>query len=152
MFPIEIYAPVQVSFDSSVDEIAATIQSAGPIAILTVTKLPCDAPFECIGKVFDTLKGSTDIGQILNAAYTRNLVYKDSFAAGNGGPNVDMKRVLDLSPERMAIIAVGADEKLTDLLAKDGIADQFGTTLSFWGDMHVCFGPEDASGSVKGFR
>ena len=111
---------------------AATIQSAGPVGILTVTNLPCDAPFECIGKVFDTLKESTDIGQILNAAYTRNLVYKDSFAASNGGLNVDMKRVLDLSPERMAVIAAGADEKLTDLLAEDGIAHQFGVTLSFW--------------------
>ena len=32
----------------------------------------------------------------------------------------------------MAIIAAGADKKLTDLLVQDGIEDQFGRILSFW--------------------
>ena len=128
---ILVFVPIGVSFDSSVEDISAIIESTGPVGIFTVKDLPCDAPFDCIGKVFDTLQQSIGIGKILNAAYTRNLVYKDSFAAGNGGTDVDMKRVLDLSPERMAIIAAGADKKLTDLLVQDGIEDQFGRILSF---------------------
>lgn len=126
------FVPEMVSFNSSIDEISSTIQSTGSTGILTVKDLPCDAPLESIGKIFDVLRNSAGIGEMLNAAYTRNLVYKDSFASGSGRPTVDMKRVLDLSPERMAVIAAGADEKLTDLLAHDGIAAPFDTTLSFW--------------------
>merc|ERR1719431_1602499 len=33
-----------------------------------------------------------------NAAYTKNLVYKDSTLPGKGGPNVDEKRVLEPMP------------------------------------------------------
>lgn len=137
-FPLiseDVFVPIEVSFiNSSVEDISDVIESIGQIGILTVKDLPCDAPFDCIGKVFDSLhqSGHAGIDQRLNTAYTRNFDYKDAFADGDGRADVDMKRVLDLIPEKMAIIATGADKELTDLLTKDGIVDQFGTTFSFW--------------------
>ena len=131
MFITEVFVPIGVSFDSSVEEMSTIIESIGHVGILTVKELPCDVPFDCIGKVFDaTLHQS--VGGGLNPAYTRNLIYKDAFAAGSGAASVDMKRIIDLNPERMDIIAAGEDKQLTDLLVQDGIADEFETVISFW--------------------
>ena len=52
----------------------------------------------------------------LNAAYTKNLVFKDSFGVGQGGAGVDQKRVLDLSPQRLALIQAYDDKILTGKL------------------------------------
>jgi isopenicillin N synthase-like dioxygenase len=69
---------------------------------------------------------SKDIGNRLNAAYTNNLVYKDSFGTGNGGNTVDMKRVLDLSPERIDAI------KTADPTIGQEIGEELDTALDFW--------------------
>ena len=94
----------QISFNAPIEDISNIIQECGQEAgAMTVTDLPC-APFADIQSVFSKLTDNPDLGQRLNAAYTNNLVYKDSFAMGNGTPDTDMKRVLDLSPERIAQI------------------------------------------------
>ena len=54
-----------------------------------------------------------------------SFVLTDSFKAGNGGPGVDMKRVLDASPERLAMI-MSKDEHVVD--GAPGVA----LTSGFW--------------------
>eukprot|EP00961_Rhodomonas_salina_P070818 951095-Rhodomonas_salina.2 len=77
-------------------------------------------------QLFDKIYETPEIGTRVNKAYTKNLVYKDSFRCGNGGDTVDMKRVLDLSPDRM--------EKITE--AEPSIHEELGSpllsSLDFW--------------------
>jgi isopenicillin N synthase-like dioxygenase len=65
------------------------------------------------------LQNSPNITDRLNRAFPKTLLYKDSYATGHGGPRVDRKRSLDLSPERLQVIAQ-ADPDLveTQALAK----------------------------------
>ena len=72
----------------------------------------------------------------LNRAYTKNLVHKDSFANGNGGPNVDMKRVLDLSPEQIEEMKKN-DPDLA--LFHEGTLK---TTLDYWADLKAGIAPK----------
>lgn len=87
-----------VSIDAPVAELAEKINDSS--GILLVKDLP-KAPFSSIRGL---LNHSANCADRLNEAYPKNLVYKDSFASGHGGPTVDRKRVLDLSPERLAAI------------------------------------------------
>jgi hypothetical protein len=70
--------------------------SGGPIP--NSNHLP-NVSFDEIASTFNHLASRTDLTERLNKAYQKNLVYKDAFANKNGGPLVDMKHVLDLSPE-----------------------------------------------------
>lgn len=85
-----------VSFSCDTKKLADAF-SCADAGVLYVTDLP-HVPLEDIRALFDGLHSSGH-GEALNAAYTKNKVYKDSFAEGQGGPDVDAKRVLDLSPE-----------------------------------------------------
>ena len=82
--------------------IAKSISDASD-GILWLDGVP-EAPFDKIAEVLQSLVQDRSVGKRLNDAYSKNLVFKDSFANGNGGPTIDRKRVLDLSPERLAII------------------------------------------------
>ena len=88
---ISIYADIQ--------ELAECIERCN--GLLLLEDLPT-APFE---PVLNLLQHANRFKERLNEAYPKNLVFKDSYAAGNGGPAVDRKRVLDLSPERLAEMA-----------------------------------------------
>lgn len=91
-FPsISIHAPVQ--------ELAECIERCN--GLLLLKDLP-EAPFD---PILELLQHSSMVQERLNKAYPKNLVFKDSYAAGNGGLTVDRKRVLDLSQERLVAIA-----------------------------------------------
>lgn len=79
-----------------------------------------------------------DITERLNKAYTKNLVYKDAFADGKGGPTVDMKRVLDLSPERLEEIHRNDPE----LSIHEGA---LGKTLTYWENLRTDICPKIVS-------
>ena len=55
------------------------------------------------------------------------MVYKDAFANHKGGPNVDMKRVLDLSPERLELMTRN-DPALKEIHEQGAL----GETLAYW--------------------
>ena len=114
----------QISLAAPVSELAAGIESARD-GVLLLTDVPA-APLPYMRQIFDELKESQHIGNRLNKAYTKNLVYKDSHAAGEGGVEVDMKRVLDLSPERLAQI------KATEPTLAEMPSDELHLTLAFW--------------------
>jgi hypothetical protein len=82
---------------------------------LRITNLS-PAPLTDIGKLLDFMAANKEYGTRANAAYTNNLVYKDSFQAGRGASDVDQKRVLDLSPERLNAIKRN-DPALYELVA-----------------------------------
>lgn len=114
----------QISFAAPVAELAAGIEGARD-GVLLLTSVPA-APLPHIRQIFDELKESQHIGNRLNKAYTKNLVYKDSHAAGEGGVEIDMKRVLDLSPERLSRI------KATEPALAEMPSDELHLTLAFW--------------------
>ena len=108
-------------------DLATAIEGAQD-GVLLLTDLPA-APLAEVRSVFDSFSTAEgqDVAQRLNRAYPKNLVYKDSYASGNGGPNVDMKRVLDLSPERIECIE-RVDPNVVSL-ARTG---PLGKTMMFW--------------------
>lgn len=87
-----------ISIHAPVPELAECME--GCHGVLLLQDLP-EAPFE---PILELLQHSTSVTNRLNQAYNpNNLIYKDSYAttAGSG----DRKRSLDLSPERLEIIA-----------------------------------------------
>ncbi len=121
------FVPHSISLRASVAELGEAIASHSSRngGVLMVTDLP-PLPLSALQALFTLLHQKPELGQRLNAAYANNLVYKDSFCAGNGGPAVDMKRVLDLSPERLAQIL----EQIPSLA--DELGEPLQTMLSFW--------------------
>lgn len=109
-----------VSVIAPAAELAQSVEKASH-GILLLTDLP-EAPFQTIR---DLLKQSASYADRLNKAYPKNLVYKDSYASGKGGPTVDRKRVLDLSPERLAEIQAVEPE----LVQREGALAK---ALGFW--------------------
>lgn len=99
-----------------------------------LTDLP-SAPFGEIQSAFEHLSSRNDLTDRLNNAYKKNLVFKDSFANGNGGPQVDMKSVLDLSPERLDEIA----HNDPDLALHQG---SLGETLAYWELLRTTVAPK----------
>jgi hypothetical protein len=120
---MKIYAPAKVSATSSCEDIAKSINNG--TGVLLLTDLP-KAPFAEIQAALDGLHARSDLVTRLNNAYQPNLVYKDSFASGNGGNSVDMKRVLDLSPERLSEIS--RNDPDLDLLKAGSLKD----SLDYW--------------------
>ena len=104
--------------------------------VLLMTDLP-KAPIPDIQATFDGLAKRPDLCARLNNAYPKNLVHKDSFAVGKGGPKVDMKRVLDLSPERLESI-LASDPDLAFLL-QDG---SFAKCLEYWENLSSTIAPK----------
>lgn len=119
-----------IDLHSDVGDIAAVISTAR-LGALWVKNLP-QVPFEKIGKILSHLASNDgrQLGNRLNKAYTNNLVFKDAWALGKGGPSVDRKRVLDLSPERLAVIAE-TDLEVLDIAEKNTELLQ---VLDFWQD------------------
>lgn len=112
------------SLNEPTSAIASKIEAAEH-GLLHVRDLE-EAPLETMQLMFDELRTNDELGDRLNRAYTNNLVYKDSYAQGKGGPNVDCKRVLDLSPERLEAIETSDPELLQ--LDDSGL----NKALSFW--------------------
>lgn len=126
-----------VSIHDDAAAIAQAIHQANA-GILFVTDL--DQPdFPRVQTMFDHLASPEGrvITDGLNQAYTKNLVYKDSFASGNGGPCVDMKRVLDLSAERLKIIEQANPDLMKLCDSKD-----MQETLNFWEDLRQTQAPK----------
>jgi hypothetical protein len=120
---MKICNPTRISASASPEALASAIE--GSNGVLLITDLP-KAPFAEIRSAFDGLASRQDLISRLNEAYKSNLVYKDSFADGKGGPTVDAKRVLDLSPERLEEITKNDPE--LDLLKVGSLKD----TLDYW--------------------
>lgn len=96
-------------------DLVAAIRTCG--GVLRVRDLAAGTPpWADVGTLFDDLAADPAAAARANAAYTKNLVYKDAAAAGRGGPAVDTKRVLDLSPARLDAVAA-ADPGLVAALA-----------------------------------
>lgn len=86
-------------FDSS-DNLSRVIRDCQH-GVMYLTDLP-RASFSEVGEIFDTFSSDASLGERANAAYTNNLVYKDAHSTNLAQPNtVDMKRVLDLSVDRL---------------------------------------------------
>jgi len=111
---------------------------AGGAGILLVSDLP-PPDFDQLQAMFHHLAHTEEgqaLAQDLNRAYTKNLVYKDSFASGNGGPQVDLKRVLDLSPERLQVIYQAHPE------IANGKAQDLQETLEYWNELSTKYAPK----------
>mmetsp|Transcript_7420 Transcript_7420/g.13391 ORF Transcript_7420/g.13391 Transcript_7420/m.13391 type:complete len:336 (-) Transcript_7420:780-1787(-) len=130
---INVFTPRRVSVNLSTAEITKAIETSE--GILLLSDLP-KAPISEIRDALDGLAKRPDITARLNNAYTKNLVYKDSFAAGRGGPTVDMKRVLDLSPERIEEIHKN-DPELSNL--QEG---SLGETILYWESLRTNVAPK----------
>jgi phosphoenolpyruvate synthase/pyruvate phosphate dikinase len=125
-----MFTPRSISAKLSAAEIAQAIDTPEGKGILLLTDLP-KAPISEIQTAFDGLAKRPDLTSRLNKAYAKNMVYKDSFSTGNGGPKVDMKRVLDLSPERLEEIKRN-DPELS--LLQEGA---LGATLNYWDSLRT---------------
>eukprot|EP00956_Cyclotella_meneghiniana_P045862 scaffold388056_cov73-Cyclotella_meneghiniana.AAC.1 len=130
---MKIYTPSKVSVNASPEDMAAAINSGNGILILS--DLP-KAPFTEFQSTLRGLSTRPDLVSRLNNAYKSNLVYKDSFANNNGGACVDMKRVLDLSPERLDEIS--RNEPNFDLLKTGSLKN----TLDYWMSLTKDFAPK----------
>lgn len=123
-----------VSAGRSPREIAQAIETSH--GLLTLTGLPM-VPFEEIKKTFDHLSTQPNLTDRLNEAYPKNLVYKDAYSNGKGGPSIDQKRVLDLSPERLEIMKSN-DPGLA--LEEARLED----TLAYWEQLRSTMAPKIA--------
>lgn len=133
-----IFEPRIISANLSASDLAKAIGGNGLEAnegVLLLTDLP-KAPISEIQTAFDGLATRPDLSARLNMAYSKNLVYKDSFAIGKGGPNVDMKRVLDLSPERLE--AIRANDPDLAVLEQGSLA----ASLAYWEHLRTEFAPK----------
>uniref|UniRef100_A0A7S2XZJ5 Isopenicillin N synthase-like Fe(2+) 2OG dioxygenase domain-containing protein n=1 Tax=Fibrocapsa japonica TaxID=94617 RepID=A0A7S2XZJ5_9STRA len=130
-----MFYPRRISASLSAAELAQAINDPQGKGVLLLTDLP-KAPIPEIQSALDGLSRSPDITARLNNAYKKNLVYKDSFAAGKGGPKVDMKRVLDLSPERLEQIKKN-DPNLA-VIQEGSLAE----TLSYWENVRTSIAPK----------
>jgi len=130
---MKLYYPASISFDSSSEDLSAAINDSKGIILLT--NLP-KAPFSEIQTAFDGLHARPDLVTRLNNAYMSNLVYKDSFSMGNGGASVDMKRVLDLSPERLGEIT--RNDPNLDLLKEGSLKE----TIEYWEHLKMNVAPK----------
>ena len=73
----------KISLQSSDVELTEAIRSATD-GILIVDDFTAGAPFTEMSKVFQTIHDTPELGARLNMGYTKNLVYKDSYAEGKG--------------------------------------------------------------------
>lgn len=125
----QTFRPTTISAKLSAFELTKAIDAPeAKSGVLLLTDLP-KAPIGEIQSAFDSLSKQPDVIARLNKAYEKNLVYKDSFAIGKGGPKVDMKRVLDLSPERLESIRKN-DPNLVFL--QDGSRHPLAASLDYW--------------------
>lgn len=98
-------------------ELVSAIRTCG--GVLRVRDLAAGTPpWADVGALFDALAADPATAARANAAYTKNLVYKDAAAAGRGGPGVDAKRVVDLSPARLEAVAAADPALVADLAAR----------------------------------
>ena len=123
-----IFYPNAVSAALSPSELTKSIETESSKGILLLTDLP-KAPFAEIQAALSGLSSRPDISTRLNKAYSKNLIYKDSFANGKGGVKVDMKRVLDLSPER--IDAIRKNDSSLAILEQGALAN----SLAFYEEL-----------------
>jgi len=130
-----IISPRTLSANLPVSDIADIINKYEGQGVFILSDLP-KAPISEIRNAFDALAKRPDLTKRLNNAYSNNLVYKDSFSNGNGGPNVDMKRVLDLSPDRLDQIQKN-DPDLSIL--KEG---HLGETMKYWDHLKTDIAPK----------
>lgn len=113
------------------------------LGVFELQDLPVSAPFKSIRGLFERIATDSSLADRANAAYTNNLVYKDAYGQGNGGTNVDHKRVIDLSPARLdTIVAIDHD-----------LASAFGSPLedavNFFDQVRNNIAPKILSGLAK---
>ena len=136
---INIYQPPSISAKLPATEIAKAIDNNASKdenkGVLLLTDLP-KAPISEIQAAFDSLATRPDLTSRLNKAYPKNLVHKDSFSFGKGGPKVDMKRVLDLSPERLE--AIHANDPDLVVLQEGALAE----SLVYWENLRMDVAPK----------
>ena len=101
-----------------------------------MTGLPV-APFGEILTTFDDLSEDKTLTDRLNEAYPKNLVYKDAFANNKGGPGIDKKRVLDLSPDRLELMKQN-DPGLAEIEQQGAL----GATLAYWEELRLGIAPK----------
>jgi len=99
--PPEVYCPKRASLTWKDAELEKAIKECSREGVILIEDLSAAAPFEQIEAVMDLFHRDQNLGERANAAYTKNLVYKDSAREGKRGVNVDQKRVLDISEERL---------------------------------------------------
>lgn len=135
----QTFRPTTISAKLSAFELTKAIDAPeAKSGVLLLTDLP-KAPIGEIQSAFDSLSKQPDVIARLNKAYEKNLVYKDSFAIGKGGPKVDMKRVLDLSPERLESIRKN-DPNLVFL--QDGSRHPLAASLDYWEHLRTNIAPK----------
>jgi len=117
-----------VSFNDDVQTIANAVSTNGKQGFIYLTDLP-NCPLGDLKEAFDQIDQNPCLGERLNSAYTRNLIYKDSFKQGYGGENIDMKRVLDLSPSRLTEI------NKVDPNVVGEIGSSLNSTLAWYSDL-----------------
>ncbi|KAL4432798.1 hypothetical protein ABPG77_008124 [Micractinium sp. CCAP 211/92] len=127
--------------------LAAAIRAA-PDGVLLLRNAQ-QAPFESIATLFDEVTAGR--ATRANAAYqagTSRLVWKDAHGEGRGGPHVDFKRVIDLSPHRVDSLA-RADPALAAELG-----EPLQAALGFFSAARDAYGPllVAALGEATGFE
>ena len=130
------YTPPSVCFaQCSTEELAAAMSLAGAHGgVLEIIGLPA-SPFSDIECIFDDLHGATQDGRKIDAAYPPGLVLKDALkAGGSAAASADMKRVLDLNPDRIsAAEAAFASLAAAAVDAPEPAARKaFGAVIRFW--------------------
>jgi len=98
---VDVFRPKTASMKWNDADLKGRIEECAKSGILIVEDLGVGVSFDQIGSLLEKLHSDPSLGARANAAYTKNLVYKDSTLQGKGGPNVDEKRVLDVSEERL---------------------------------------------------
>jgi len=141
----EGWKPIAVTL-TSCDE--ATLAKAIQLCVkkggvLHLNGLNSMVPFQAVSKVLEFLGERPDLATRANEAYIKNLVYKDSFANGKGGPKVDEKRVLDLSPARLETI-VKVDPSI-----EDEFGEPLREALCFFDDMRKRVAPQILNALTK---
>jgi len=119
-----------VSFNDDIHTIADAISRNGKQGFIYLTDLP-SCPLDSVKEAFDQIHQNPCLGERINKGYTRNLVYKDSFGQGHGGENIDMKRVLDLSPSRLAEIHKSDPNLLGE------VGSSLSSTIAWYADLNT---------------
>ena len=119
----QAWQPLDVDVSSSTPEsMARALKRAGETSgILTLSNLPpnCTCPLDSVRDLLDAVRADPSVQTRVNDAYAKTgshkLVWKDSFAHGKGGNNVDQKRVIDLAAHRMDAIKTDCPSVVEEL-------------------------------------
>ncbi|KAL4458113.1 hypothetical protein ABPG75_012978 [Micractinium tetrahymenae] len=132
--PPAIDASALLAAPDGASRLAAAIRTAPDGVLLLRNAL--EAPFDSIASLFGSV--TAERAARANAAYqagTSRLVWKDAHGEGRGGPNVDFKRVIDLSPHRMESL------KSADPALAAELGEPLQAALGFFSAARDAYGP-----------